>query len=315
MKKTEFTYPSCDGMTTIHGIKWEPEGEPKAVLQIVHGMTEYLDRYDHFASFLTEHGYVVAGEDHLGHGKSVVNDSYHGYFGEGANNLVIQDIHQLRLKLNEEYPSIPYIIMGHSMGSFLTRQYITENQSDYAEGIAGVIIMGTGWQPGIALTLGKGVSSILGAIKGQRANSKLIEIMAFGSYLKRIENPESISDWLTKDREVVKKYRKDPYCRFHFTTNGFYGLFSAIKESQDIKRIESLPNGLPLLFVSGTEDPVGNYGEGVRKAFMKYSEHSYCQVDIKLYEGDRHEILNELDKDEVFADILEWMDCCVEDRK
>lgn len=315
MKKREFTYPSVDGMTKIHAIIWEPDGEPKAVLQIIHGMIEYIDRYDDFAKFLTEHGYVVAGEDHLGHGASVVNDSYHGYFGKNGNQMVIDDIHHLRTKLNEDYAGIPFIMMGHSMGSFLIRQYLTEKNSEYAQGLAGAVIMGTAWQPAAVLKAGKAVAKMQMMAKGERATSGMLEAMAFGSYLKRIENPATISDWLTKDAEIVSAYRNDPWCTFHFTTNAFYYMFSGMQKAHDIKRIQTLPAELPILFVAGAEDPVGNYGEGVRKAFMIYKENTDCQIDIKIYEGDRHEILNETDRKEVYADMLEWFDCCVEDRK
>ncbi len=315
MNKKEFTYPSVDGMTKIHAIIWEPEGEPKAVLQIIHGMIEYIDRYDDFAKFLTAKGFVVAGEDHLGHGASVVNDSYHGYFGKNGNQMVIDDIHQLRTKLNEDYAGVPFIMLGHSMGSFLIRQYITEHDSEYAKGLAGAIIMGTGWQPGPVLAAGKALAKMQMRAKGERATSGLLESMAFGSYLKRIENPDTISDWLTKDKDIVRAYRNDPWCTFHFTTNGFYNMFAGMQKSQDISRIQTLPEELDILFVAGAEDPVGNYGEAVRKAFMVYTENTACQIDIKLYEGDRHEILNELDRDEVYADLLEWMNCCMEDNK
>ncbi|MDD5823161.1 MAG: alpha/beta hydrolase [Firmicutes bacterium] len=315
MNKREFYYPSVDGMTKIHSIIWEPEGEPKAVLQIIHGMIEYIDRYDDFAKFLADKGYVVVGEDHLGHGASVVNDSYHGYFGENGNQMVIDDIHQLRTKMQAEYEGIPYIMMGHSMGSFLIRQYITEKDSAYADELAGVIVMGTGWQPGPVLAMGKAVAAAQMKLKGARATSKMIEAMAFGSYLKRIKKPNTVSDWLTKDTDIVRAYRRDPWCTFHFTTNGFYNMFLGMQKAQDTKRIQTLPAGLPILFVAGTEDPVGNYGEGVRKTFMVYKDNTECQIDIKLYEGDRHEIINELDRDVVYADLLEWLDACVEDRR
>lgn len=315
MKERNVSYLSSDGMTTIQATIWEPECEPRAVLQIVHGMIEFIGRYKDFASYLTEQGYVVAGENHLGHGTSVIDDSYHGYFGENGNAKVIADIHTFRQMLEEEFEGLPFIMLGHSMGSFFTRQYITENEGENAKGLEGAIIMGTGWQPAPLLALGKAVASISSAFGREKKPSKLIELMAFGTYLKRIENPKSASDWLTRDREIVKAYRKHPHCRFHFTRNGFYTLFDTIKKSQDTSKMKNLPEGMPLLFVAGAEDPVGNYGEGVRKAFMVYKENTDCQIDIKIYEDDRHEILNELDRDQVYADILEWMDACLEDRR
>lgn len=315
MIKETIHFPSSDGLTEIYGTVWKPEGEPKAVLQIVHGMVEYIDRYDDFAKFLTEQGYVVAGDDHLGHGRSVINDSYHGYLGKNGNSNIIADLHQLRQMLKAEYPDIPYILMGHSWGSFLTREYITWDNGEYANGLAGVVIMGTGWQPMAVINSGKALAGLLCKTKGSRSYSKLIEGMAFGTYLKRIENPNSVSDWLSKDVDIVKAYRKDPWCTFHFTLNAFYNMFEGMQLAHDKKRMQTLPEGMPVLFISGAEDPVGGWGEGVRKAFIAYQENTKCQIDIKLYDDDRHEVLNETDRDVVYRDVLEWLDCCVEDRK
>ena len=306
MKKEEFHYLSQDGKTQIHAIKWMPDGEPKAILQIVHGMIEFIDRYDDFAKFMASNGYLVVGEDHLGHGESVISPEYYGYFGEEGNKWIIGDIHTLRQKMHGEYPNTPYMMLGHSMGSFLTRQYITEENSSYAEGLSAVIIMGTGWQPSIALIGGKLISKLSGTKKlGKR--SKLIEVMAFGTYLKKVEKPKTSSDWLTKDEEIVKAYRNNPKCTFHFTPNAFYHMFSGMQKAHDLNRIKTLPAGLPILLVSGAEDPVGNWGEGVRKAYIIYSDNTGCDVSIKLYLDDRHEILNETDRKQVYADLLEYL--------
>ena len=311
MVKKDFYYPSVDGKTQIHAIRWEPEGEPKAILQIIHGMVEFIDRYDDFARYLTEHGYLVTGEDHLGHGASVQSDEYHGYFGKDGNEWVIADIHQLRIMMHEEFPDLPYLMLGHSMGSFLVRQYITEKESRYAEGLSGVIVMGTGWQPGAVLAAGKAVARMLGINKvGKRA--KAIDVLSFGSYLKKIKDPRTTSDWLTRDEKIVDWYRAQPWCTFYFTPNGYYHMFRGMQKAHDIKRMHSLPAGLPILFASGAEDPVGNWGEGVRKAFMVYTDNTDCEVSIRLYDDDRHEILNELDRDKVYADMLEFLDYCLE---
>ena len=310
MTKKDFYYPSTDGKTQIHAIRWEPEGKPKAILQIIHGMVEFIDRYDGFATYLTEHGYLVTGEDHLGHGESVQSDEYHGYFGKEGNAWVIADIHHLREMMQKEFPDVPYLMLGHSMGSFLIRQYITENGADYAKGLSGVIVMGTAWQPAPVLAMGKLVAKLLGTNKVGKS-AKIIDGMSFGSYLKRIENPRTISDWLTKDEAIVDWYRAQPWCTFSFSPNAYYPMFSGMQKAHDIERMKKLPEGLPILFTAGTEDPVGAWGEGVRKAFMVYTENTPCDVQIKMYEGDRHEILNELDRDQVYADMLEFLDSCL----
>ena len=311
MNKKNIYYPSTDGKTQIHAIVWEPDGEPKAILQIIHGMVEFIDRYDDFAKFLNKHGFLVAGEDHLGHGESVQSDEYHGYFGEEGNAHVIADIHHLRELLQKEYPNTPYLMLGHSMGSFLIRQYITENGCAYAEGLKGVIVMGTAWQPAPVLAMGKLMAKLLGTKKVGKS-AELIDKMSFGSYLKRIENPKTISDWLTKDEKIVEWYRNEPWCTFHFSPNAYYNMFLGMQKAHDIERMKKLPEGLPILFCAGAEDPVGNWGEGVRKAFMVYTENTPCEVSIKLYDGDRHEILNELDKEQVYADMLEFLEGCLE---
>ena len=310
MIKKDFYYPSSDGMTKIHAISWEPAEKPKAIVQIIHGMVEFIDRYDEFARYLTEHGFLVCGEDHLGHGESVVSDIYHGFFGKNGNAWVIADIHELRNIMQEKYPDLPYLMLGHSMGSFLVRQYITEQDAEYAKGLSGVVIMGTGWQPGPVLHAGKTIARLMGTGKvGKRA--KLIDAMSFGSYLKRIENPRTISDWLSKDNDIVDKYRQTPWCTFHFTPNAYYHMFSGMLKAHDTKRMQKLPEGLPLLITSGAEDPVGNWGEGVRKTFMVYLENSPCKVDIRLYDDDRHEILNETDREDVFNDLRAFFDNCL----
>lgn len=310
MVKLEFYYPSSDGKTQIHAIRWEPEGKPKAIVQIIHGMVEFIDRYDEFARFLVEHDYLVCGEDHLGHGASVISDEYHGFFGKNGNDWVISDIHELRNIMQKEYPDLPYLMLGHSMGSFLVRQYITEKDAEYAKGLSGVVVMGTGWQPNAVLNAGKLVAMMLGTNKvGKKA--KLIDSMSFGSYLKRIKNPRTVSDWLTKDNDIVDKYRQSPWCTFSFTPNAYFHMFNGMLKAHDTKRMQKLPKDMPLLLTSGAEDPVGNWGEGVRKAYMAYLENSPCKVDIRLYEDDRHEILNETDREDVFKDLRAFFDNCL----
>ena len=311
MVKKDIYYPSSDGKTTIHAIRWEPEGEAKAIVQIIHGMCEYIGRYDEFATFLAENNYIVCGEDHLGHGESVISEEYRGYFGDEGNAYIISDIHRLRTDMHEEFPDLPYLMLGHSMGSFLLRQYLTEENGDYAKGLAGAVVMGTAWQPDAVLKLGKGLAKIRGT-KKTGTKCPLIGALSFGTYLKRIKKPRTASDWLTKDSEIVDAYRATPWCNFHFTANAYYHMFDGMLKAHDTERMKNLPENMPLLLTSGTEDPVGNWGEGVRKAYMKYLENSPCKVDICLYEGDRHEILNETDRADVFKDLQTFFDNCLE---
>lgn len=298
--KREFYYPSRDGVTKIHAIEWIPEGEVTAVLQMCHGMVEYIDRYHEFADFLTKHGVYVVGHDHLGHGKSVVSQEKLGFFHEtDGNAYVIADIQQLRMQTAKKYPGVPYFIMGHSMGSFLVRQYL----GLYSGGLSGAIIMGTGEQPSLVVNAGKLVCKIIAAIKGWDYRSKFVNNLAVGAYEKKLG-----AAWLSKNPENVKKYHEDPLCGFVFTVNAYYHMFSGIAKMNQQEKEGKVAKSLPLLFVAGKDDPVGNYGKGVENVYNKYKKCGYQDVQLKLYEEDRHEILNEEDKDVVFQDILAWLE-------
>lgn len=311
MKKEEFTYLSSDRKTKIHAIRWIPDGEIRGVLQISHGMVEYVDRYDNFAAYLAGNGFYVTGNDHLGHGASVISEDDHGYFGHpDGNKDVISDMHQLReLTLSElektrtEEKDLPYFMLGHSMGSFLLRQYLTI----YGEGLAGAVIMGTGFQPAAALAGGKALCRILAAVRGWKGHSELINNMAIGGYGKKIKNARTEQDWLSKDEDVVDAYRADPWCTYMFTLNGYYQMFSGMQTAHDPKMIGRTQKDLPILIVSGSDDPVGDFGKGVKKVRDMYRDLGFTDVKMKLYHGDRHEILNELDKELVYGDLLEWM--------
>lgn len=298
--KQEFYYLSQDGVTQIHAVTWVPEEKVKAVLQICHGMVEYIERYDEFARFMSKHGVYVVGHDHLGHGKSVVNADKYGYFGEpDGNDYVIGDIHKLRLQTTEKYPDVPYFMLGHSMGSFLLRQYL----GLYAEGLAGAIVMGTGEQPSIVLGAGKLVCKMVAAIKGWNYRSKFVNNLAVGGYEKKLG-----AAWLSKNPENVQKYAADPLCGFVFTVNAYYHMFSGMEKMNRQEKEERTLKSLPIFFVAGREDLVGNCGKGVENVYRKYVAAGYKDVEMKLYAEDRHEILNEADRETVFEDILSWLE-------
>lgn len=298
--KQEFYYPSNDGVTQIHAVEWIPEGEIKAVLQICHGMVEHIGRYHNFAEFMASRGYYVIGHDHLGHGKSVGSADKLGFFGKpDGNDYVVGDIHKLRLQTTEKCPNVPYFMLGHSMGSFLLRQYL----GLYGEGISGAIVMGTGEQPSAVLAAGKLVCKVIGTAKGWHYRSKFVDGLAVGSYKKKLG-----AAWLSKNLENVEKYAADPLSGFTFTVNAYYHMFSGMAKMNQQEKAGKTPKNLPIFFVAGEEDPVGNYGKGVENVYHKYVAAGYEDVNIKLYEGDRHEILNELDRDVVFDDILTWLE-------
>lgn len=302
--KKEFHYLSRDGVTEIHAVEWIPEGEVKAVLQICHGMTEYIGRYDEFARYLNEKGIYVAGHDHLGHGESIQGEEYYGYFHEKkGNQYVIGDIHRLRELTTEKYPSVPYFMLGHSMGSFLLRQYLTM----YGKGLQGAVIMGTGHHGKLVLGAGQLLCRLAAAFRGWKYRSTFINNLSFGGYNKKFKNDKTGATWLSRNVENCEKYAADPLCTFTFTVNGYYQMFEGIKVLADKKSAEKIPKELPVLFVAGSDDPVGNFGRSVHKIYGKYRAAGIKDVKLKLYKDDRHEILNEVDREEVFADIYRWM--------
>lgn len=297
--KREFYFPSKDGETQIHAVEWVPDGTIFAVLQIVHGMAEHIERYGEFASYLADRGIYVTGHSHLGHGKSVTELKKMGFFHESdGNDCVIGDIHELRKITQEKYPGIPYFMMGHSMGSFLLRQYLGDDK----EGLSGAIIMGTGDQPDIALVGGKLVCKVIAAVKGWEYRSDLVNSFAVGGFEKKLGKT-----WLSKNEENVKKYDDDPLCGFVFTLNAFYHMFEGIAKVNAQEKSGNVPKELPLFFVAGSEDPVGASGKGVEAVYQRYLAKGAKNAKIKLYDGDRHEILNELDKETVYEDLFAWI--------
>lgn len=298
--KNEFYYSSKDGVTQIHAIEWIPEGSVTGVLQMCHGMAEHIERYHEFAEFMARHGYYVVGHDHLGHGKSVTNSERLGYFHEtDGNNCVISDIQQLRMKVEKKYPKVPYFMLGHSMGSFLLRQYL----GLYSGGLSGAIIMGTGEQPDLILDAGKLVCKVIAKLKGWEYRSSFVNSLAVGGCEKKLG-----AAWLSKNPENVTKYNDDPLCGFVFTVNAYYHMFCGMKKMNQQEKAGKASKSLPIFFVAGQDDPVGNYGKGVKNVYKKYKSCGYQDVEIKLYPDDRHEILNEFDREAVFHDILAWLE-------
>ena len=301
----ETYFPSHDGVTTIHACIWKPEGEVKGVVQIIHGMAEYAARYAPFAEFLTSKGFLVCADDHLGHGKSVVSENDLGYFNkERSTDTVIADIRTLQLDVMEQNAGKPYFILGHSMGSFFCRKYISLYGGDFD----GAIIMGSGFKSKATLNSALFFVKTNALFCGWRNRSKLIKNLAFGSYNKKVKPERTENDLLSKNHENVDAYERDGLCGFSFTNNGYGILFNIIKQACSDKTIKAVPKDLPVFFVAGADDPVGDYGKGVIKAKRKFVEAGVKDVSIKLYKGGLHEILNDDCKDEVMADILAFIE-------
>lgn len=296
-------YPSADGKTTVHAVIWRPERDVCGVVQIIHGMAEYAKRYDRFAKFLCSHGFVVCAEDHIGHGKSVISSDDLGYFTDGdGTDIVLADISSLTSIVKEQTAGAPYFVLGHSMGSFFCRCLIAERGRDYS----GAIIMGTGFQPPFVAGFAKMLTRVVALFRGWRHRSRFINSLAFGSYNKKFGGRTPF-DWLSADKDNVDNYIADGLCGVTFTCSGFYTLFSVLGRACSAKTVDGVPKDLPLLLVSGGDDPVGAYSAGVLKLYNKFNACGVADVEMTVYNGARHEILNDICALAVEEDILSFM--------
>lgn len=296
----DITYPSADGVHTVHACIWRPQGEPVGVLQIIHGMEEYAARYAPFAGLASERGYLVCAEDHLGHGLTA--DGALGEVPERAEEFVLRDIASLAAIARDMAPGAPYFVLGHSMGSFFCRAYIST-----AAGIDGAVIMGTGYKGGATLAMGGMLAGLICAFKGRDYKSPLLKKLAFGSYNRRFAPAKTGYEWLSADEGNVAAYVADPMCGFGFSAGGYKMLF-AIMALACKRRTFWLPDrDMPLFIVSGREDPVGDYGRGVNRVCSLYKRAGARRVQLKLYEGARHEILNDVCAEETADDIFAFL--------
>ena len=298
----EYSFPSKSGVADIYAKCTVPAGEIKAVFQIAHGMAEHCNRYDDFASFLANAGIAVAISDHAGHGKSVTDDDNLGYFGEsGGWDAFVDDHRTLTEIIKKEFPDVPVVFFGHSMGSFVAREYILRYGTD--ERIKAAIFCGTsGKNPasGIAIHLADAIMKI----KGSKHRSEFINKMAFGPYNKKCEGRTPF-DWLSTDTKQVDKYIADKYCGFLFTAAGYKDLFTILTKVSAKDWYTKLPQ-LPILLTAGEDDPVGNYGKGIKQVHNDLVAAGKKDVTVKIYAGMRHEILNEVENKKVYEDILAW---------
>ena len=302
----ELFFESSDSKNKIHAQIYEPVGvEIVGVLQISHGMIDHIGRYKLLVEALTARGYVVAGNDHLGHGGSVSSDSEYGYFAKrDGYSLVIDDLYKMNKILRERYPELPLVLMGHSMGSFLARLYAVR----YPDTVDGLIIHGTGGKNPL-LPMGKLVVSVLKALRGDHHRSKFVRSLAEGGYNKSFDSSEGEGAWLTRDGDTVADRPNDKRTSFVFTVSGYYDLFTMVSKSNSRDWYERYPKKLKTLVISGECDPVGNFGEGVREVYDGLSAKG-CTVDVLLYEGARHELFNETCRDEVFSDLCDFLSVC-----
>lgn len=302
MKKEDFYYLSSDGKTQIHAIKWIPD-KIVGVIQIAHGVTEYIDRYDCFAKFMVNHGYLVIGNDHLGHGKSIIENKSKMYIGPiGSFDYLVKDVDKLYNIIKEEYKDVPVYLMGFSLGSFVCRKYLIDYNPVYEK----VFLIGTGVQPGFIINILKKI--VLNEVKkiGEENTSDFINNLSFGTYNKQVKNPKTEYDWLTSDEEAIKEYSNDLNIEKKITGSLFYELINSIGYTSNIKNILKVSNNYSIILLSGSDDPVGSKGKGIIKLY-KILKNNKFNVNMKLYDNCRHDLFHEVLKDEFFNDTLDYL--------
>lgn len=303
MKKYTEKIASTDSKNNLNVIIWETEKEPIGVLQIVHGMAEYIDRYDNFAKYMTEQGFNVIGHDHLGHGHSVSDEHDYGFFAEeNGDKIIIEDMHSVTQYAREKWEELPNFILGHSMGSFCLRQYLTK----YSNDVFGAIIMGTGWIPSAAALLGKTIATNTCKSKGSHTVNPLLIKLTLEPYNKPFAPARTNCDWLSRDEKQVDLYVNDKLCGFDFTAGAYKDFFTVLEKIAKNRQLIGMRKSLPILITSGSVDPVGGK-KACEKLNAQYKRCGIDDVTLKLWENDRHEILNELDKSDVYLYIYNWL--------
>lgn len=299
----DFWYAS-QGMGKIHGHRWLPQGEPKAVLQIVHGIAEFVERYDEFARYLTGLGYVVVAEDHMGHGQSINGGGIRGYF-HGGWFTAVEDTYRLLQDTKAQYPNVPYVLFGHSMGSFMARTILCRYPDS---GISAAIICGTGWQPAFALPALCKTLELVCSRGDETKPNQTLQNLVFGSYNRKVEHPRTPYDWLSRDADIVDAYIAHPLCGFTASAGLLRDLVQGIHFVEQPNHLAAMRKNLPVFFIAGGDDPVGNYGKGVQKTAEAFRKAGLTDVSVRIYPLCRHEILNEINRQEIFEDISQWLD-------
>lgn len=292
---------SSDDVHTLRGIVLVPEN-PKGILQIVHGMVEHIGRYEAFMTYLAESGFIVCGHDHLGHGRTAESDGEFGYFAKkDGYRLVCEDVCRFGNAVREDYPELPFILMGHSMGSFVAR-HIARDHPDICDAL---IVMGTSGKNPLAYP-GLLIARIIRKLKGEKHISKFVSWVAFSSYNKRTGSDHPWA-WTSRDEKELEKRDADPFCNFSFTVSAMCDLILLQSLCNRKDWFMNIRKDLPILIVSGEEDPVGCYGKGVEQVYESLIAEGVTDVSRKLYPDMRHEILNEIGREDVYADILDFL--------
>lgn len=299
----EFYFKSSTGKD-LYAKKWYDENltEYKAVVQLVHGMEEYISRYDEFANYLAGNGFMVVGHDHIGHGKSAKNDNELGHMDcDNGWFVLTEDIHVLQNNIKNEYPNLPYFLFGHSMGSLLVRTYATI----YNDNLTGIILSGTSGKKSM-LHLGLLLTNTIKLFKGKKYKSKLLEKLVTGSFNDQFKPVRTEADWTTRDENEIDEYMKVINPNRKFTTESYSQMFRGSIYLNDLNKIKNTPN-IPILIFSGDKDPVGEMGKGVTRVYDMLKDIGIENVTLKLFKDGRHEMLKEINRQEVFEYVLKWI--------
>lgn len=296
-------YASADG-GKIRCFIWESRGEPRGIVQLVHGIAEHSARYERFAEFLAEHGYTAASEDHMGHGASVSEQCPVGCVRGGWEALK-KDVYSLTVMLKQRYPDRPLFMLGHSMGSFLARSLLYSYPD---AGLKGALISGTAWQPGAVLAAGKLMCRREIQKRGADTPSPRMKNLMFGAYVRQFRDAVTPDDWISSVRQEVERYNRDELCGFVPSGGMLLAMLEGLSEIQEKDRLRLMPKELPVLFFSGEMDPVGGNGSGVKRSRGEFIKAGMKNTELKLYPGARHEVLNEFCRQQAYDDVLEWLD-------
>lgn len=303
--RREFTFLSGDGIHQVHGAAWYPQGEPRGVVQLVHGISEYILRYDDFARFLTDHGFLVVGHDHLGHGKTARDPSEYGFLApKGGWDLLAGDVRTLRVETGERFPGLPYFLLGHSMGSFVARTYLIR----WPGTLDGCILSGTGQESASLIALGKALCTLIARVRGPQTVSGLVTALSLGAYNRQFKPNRTDADWISRDEAVVDAYMADPMCTFFPTVGMTRDMMEGLQFIAKPDQLAHMDPDTPVYFFSGDQDPVGSNGKGVEKVAAWFRQAGVRDVTVRLYPEGRHEMLNECNRQEVYTDVLAWLE-------
>lgn len=295
--------PSSDGVSTLYGRMWVPEQKPVAVLQLVHGMKEYVERYDSFARWMAKRGVLVAGHDQLGHGRTAQNGRRGRFADRNGAAFLIKDIHRVTIAMRERFQDLPYFMMGHSMGSFLLRRYITLAGT----GLSGIILMGTGGHSLPVIAAANAVAGSIGLAKGREYQSPLLYKLVTGKFNECFRPVRTPHDWLSRNQERVSMFNRDPFCDFYFSCGAYEDFFQVLMDLNLHRDFRRIPRKLPILLVSGAKDPVGWFGKGVSRVYRTFCSLGLSNVEMRLYPGMRHELLGEIGREAVYEDLASWI--------